>query len=40
VIAFDLHAEPQRPGKGIYATAAGTDGVLVGWSEPPTRRTR
>ena len=37
VIAFDLHAEPQRPGKGIYATAAGTDGVLVGWSEPPRR---
>lgn len=36
VIAFDRHAEPQRPGKGIFATPSGTDGVLVGWSEPPT----
>jgi hypothetical protein len=36
VIAFDRHAEPQRPGKGIFATPSGADGVLVGWSEPPT----
>jgi S-DNA-T family DNA segregation ATPase FtsK/SpoIIIE len=35
VIAHDLHAEPQRPGKGIYATGSRRDGVLVAWSEPP-----
>jgi S-DNA-T family DNA segregation ATPase FtsK/SpoIIIE len=40
VIAFDRHAEPQRPGKGIYATPSGTDGVLVGWSEPPVAHRR
>lgn len=26
---------PQRPGKGILWTRRGTDGVLVGWSDPP-----
>jgi S-DNA-T family DNA segregation ATPase FtsK/SpoIIIE len=30
-------AEPQQPGKAIYATASGTDGVLVGWTPPPVR---
>jgi S-DNA-T family DNA segregation ATPase FtsK/SpoIIIE len=41
VIAHDLHAEPQRAGKGIYATGSRSEGVLVGWSEPPVvaRRT-
>jgi S-DNA-T family DNA segregation ATPase FtsK/SpoIIIE len=28
-------AEPARPGKAIYATASGTDGVLIGWTPPP-----
>jgi hypothetical protein len=40
VIAHDLHAEPQRPGKGIYATGSGHDGVLVGWIEPPATARR
>jgi S-DNA-T family DNA segregation ATPase FtsK/SpoIIIE len=35
-IISGVFAEPQRPGKAIYATASGTDGVLIGWSPPPT----
>jgi S-DNA-T family DNA segregation ATPase FtsK/SpoIIIE len=31
-----VFAEPQRPGKAIYATSSGTDGVLIGWSAPPS----
>ena len=31
-----VFAEPQRPGKAIYATGSGTDGVLIGWTPPPT----
>ncbi|MDT5365917.1 MAG: hypothetical protein QOC62_348, partial [Mycobacterium sp.] len=30
-----VYAEPQRQGKGMLVTRRGTDGVLVGWSEPP-----
>ena len=30
-----VFAQPQRPGKGILWTRRGTDGVLVGWSDPP-----
>ena len=28
-------AQPQRPGKAILWTRRGTDGVPVGWSDPP-----
>jgi S-DNA-T family DNA segregation ATPase FtsK/SpoIIIE len=35
-IVSGVFAEPQRPGKPIYATASGTDGVLIGWTPPPT----
>jgi S-DNA-T family DNA segregation ATPase FtsK/SpoIIIE len=35
VIAHDVHAEPQRPGKGILATASRREGMLVAWSDPP-----
>jgi S-DNA-T family DNA segregation ATPase FtsK/SpoIIIE len=35
VIAHDVHAEPQRAGKGIFATASRREGVLVAWSDPP-----
>jgi S-DNA-T family DNA segregation ATPase FtsK/SpoIIIE len=35
-IVSGVFAEPQRPGKAIYATASGTDGVLIGWTPPPT----
>jgi hypothetical protein len=31
-----VFAEAQRPGKAIYATASDTDGVLIGWTPPPT----
>lgn len=34
-IVSGVYAEPQRPGKAIYATASGTDGVLIGWTPPP-----
>jgi type VII secretion protein EccCa/type VII secretion protein EccCb len=34
-VAGDVFAEPQRPGKAIYFTRAGTSGALIGWSEPP-----
>jgi len=30
-----MYAEPRQPGKAIYATAAGADGVLIGWTPPP-----
>jgi len=30
-----VFAAPQRPGKGLLWTRRGTDGVLVGWSDPP-----
>jgi hypothetical protein len=30
-----VYAEPQRQGKGMLVTRRSTDGVLVGWSEPP-----
>ena len=30
-----VHAQPQRQGKGLLVTRRGTEGVLVGWSEPP-----
>jgi hypothetical protein len=33
-----VFAEAQRPGKAIYATASDTDGVLIGWTPPPTMR--
>ena len=39
-IISGIYAEPQRPGKGIYYTPSGTDGVLVAWSEPPAQRPR
>ncbi|MDG4667962.1 type VII secretion protein EccCa [Mycobacterium sp. 236(2023)] len=35
IIVSGIHAEPQRPGKAIYASPAGPDGVLVGWTAPP-----
>jgi S-DNA-T family DNA segregation ATPase FtsK/SpoIIIE len=35
-IISGVFAEPQRPGKAIYATGSGTDGVLIGWTPPPT----
>jgi type VII secretion protein EccCa/type VII secretion protein EccCb len=35
-IVSGVFAEPQRPGKAIYATASGTDGVLIGWTPPPS----
>jgi S-DNA-T family DNA segregation ATPase FtsK/SpoIIIE len=38
-IISGVFAEPQRPGKAIYATASGTDGVLIGWTPPPTMPT-
>ena len=34
-IISGVYAEPQRPGKAIYATASGSDGVLIGWTPPP-----
>ena len=34
-IISGVYAEPQRPGKGLYVTASGTEGVLVAWSPPP-----
>jgi S-DNA-T family DNA segregation ATPase FtsK/SpoIIIE len=34
-IVSGVFAEPQRPGKAIYATASETDGVLIGWTPPP-----
>jgi S-DNA-T family DNA segregation ATPase FtsK/SpoIIIE len=30
-----VFAQPQRPGTAILWTRRGTDGVLVGWSDPP-----
>jgi S-DNA-T family DNA segregation ATPase FtsK/SpoIIIE len=36
-IVSGVYAEPQRPGKGMLATRNGIEGVLIGWSEPPTR---
>jgi type VII secretion protein EccCb len=36
-IVSGIFAEPQRPGKGLLVTRQGTEGVLVGWSEPPRR---
>jgi hypothetical protein len=38
-IVSGIFAEPQRPGKGLLVTRQGTEGVLVGWSEPPRRPT-
>jgi hypothetical protein len=35
-IISGVFAAPQRPGKAIYATGSGTDGVLIGWTPPPT----
>jgi hypothetical protein len=35
-IVSGVFAEPQRPGKAIYATASGTEGVLIGWTPPPS----
>jgi S-DNA-T family DNA segregation ATPase FtsK/SpoIIIE len=35
-IISGVFAEPQWPGKAIYATATGNDGVLIGWTPPPT----
>ncbi|PXX01564.1 type VII secretion protein EccCa [Mycolicibacterium moriokaense] len=35
-IISGVYAEPQRPGKAIYATASGSDGVLIGWTPPPS----
>jgi S-DNA-T family DNA segregation ATPase FtsK/SpoIIIE len=35
-IISGVFAEPQRPGKAIYATGSGTDGVLIGWTPPPS----
>ena len=32
-----IFAEPQRPGKGLLVSRQGAEGVLVGWSEPPSR---
>jgi type VII secretion protein EccCa/type VII secretion protein EccCb len=40
VIAHDVYADPQRPGKAVYATPSGSEGVLVGWSEPPVSERR
>jgi type VII secretion protein EccCa/type VII secretion protein EccCb len=34
-IVSGIYAEPQRPGKAIYVTPNSTDGVLIGWTEPP-----
>jgi S-DNA-T family DNA segregation ATPase FtsK/SpoIIIE len=34
-IVSGIFAEPQRQGKAIYATASGTDGVLVGFTPAP-----
>ena len=34
-IVSGVFAEPQRPGKGLLVTSAGSEGVLVGWSAPP-----
>jgi type VII secretion protein EccCb len=36
-IVNGIFAEPQRPGKGLLVTRRGAEGVLVGWSEPPSR---
>jgi S-DNA-T family DNA segregation ATPase FtsK/SpoIIIE len=36
MIVNGIFAEPQRAGKGIFVTPARTDGVLIGWSPPPT----
>jgi len=35
-IVADLKSGPQRPGKGVLWTSAGTVGVLTAWSDPPT----
>nr|QGW61044.1 ESX secretion system protein EccC [Mycolicibacterium sp.] len=35
-----LYAEPQRPGKGLLHVKGRTEGVLVGWTEPPAPRQR
>jgi hypothetical protein len=36
-IISGVFAESQRPGKAIYATTLGTDGVLIGWTAPPVQ---
>jgi hypothetical protein len=36
-IVNGIFAEPQRPGKGLLVNRQGAEGVLVGWSEPPSR---
>lgn len=35
-IAGGIYAEPQRPGKGLLVSRSRTEGVLVGWSDPPS----
>lgn len=40
VIAGEIKAAPQRPGKGVVVAGGKAEGVLIGWSEPPVSAIR